>query len=106
MIMGTLRLCWIFSLMFFSLFVSSLASSPTLIDGSIDELYNYTRILGFRVLNRRLLGDCPDPNPYLAINVSMDSSLPDEGNVTVTVSGVIIPDKSDWVAMISPSKSE
>ncbi|ONK78435.1 uncharacterized protein A4U43_C02F18730 [Asparagus officinalis] len=94
-------------LFFFLLFDASSASpSPTLISGSTDELYGHTRISGFRVLNRRLMGDCPDPNPYLAINVSSDSMLDDEGNVTVTVSGVIVPDKSDWVAMISPSNSE
>ena len=57
-------------------------------------------------MNRRLMGDCPDPNPHLAIDISTDSPLADEGNVTVTVSGVMGPDKSDWVAMISPSNSE
>lgn len=104
--MGTLKLCWLFFLPLLVLLDASFAYSPTLIDGSTDELYNYTRISEFRVLNRMLIGDCPDPNPYLAINVSTDSPLPDEGNITVTVSGVIVPDKSDWVAMISPSNSE
>ncbi|XP_072975240.1 probable inactive purple acid phosphatase 27 [Typha angustifolia] len=50
--------------------------------------------------------DCHDPNPYLAITINPNSSLSDEEDVTVTVSGVLIPDESDWIAMISPSNSD
>ncbi|KAL0919246.1 hypothetical protein M5K25_011329 [Dendrobium thyrsiflorum] len=57
----------------------------------------------FKVINRRVLKECLDVNPYLSINVSQSSMLPDEGNITVTVSGVVDPDKDDWIAMISPS---
>ncbi|XP_020685518.2 uncharacterized protein LOC110101794, partial [Dendrobium catenatum] len=57
----------------------------------------------FKVINRRVLRECLDVNPYISINVSKSSMLPDEGNITVTVSGVVDPDKDDWIAMISPS---
>jgi len=62
--------------------------------------------LEFRVVTRRLLNECPDPNPYLQIEVTPNSNLADEENVTVTISGVLVPDEHDWVAMISPSNSE
>ncbi|XP_010931589.1 probable inactive purple acid phosphatase 27 [Elaeis guineensis] len=80
------------------------ASSPLLI-GSTDEFRGHTAISEFRLLNRRSLLPCPDPNPYLAVNISSYSPLSDDENITVTVSGVIVPDKSDWVAMISPSNA-
>ena len=104
--MNTSNLCWLLLFLLFDASSLASSSSPTLIDGSTDELHDYTRISEFRVVNRRLMGDCPDPNPYLAISVSTDSPLADEGNVTVTVSGVVVPDKSDWVGMLSPSNSE
>ncbi|KAF9595166.1 hypothetical protein IFM89_037595 [Coptis chinensis] len=45
-------------------------------------------------------------NPFLKINISSNSGpLSNEEYVTVTVSGVLIPDESDWIAMISPSHS-
>ncbi|KAJ9558211.1 hypothetical protein OSB04_012825 [Centaurea solstitialis] len=64
---------------------------------------NYTAISDFRLLNRRKLGECPNPNPYVQIQVSSTSELSDDEMVTVTVSGVVHPSKSDWVGMISPS---
>lgn len=70
------------------------------------EFANYTAISDFRVLNRRSLVVCPDPNPYLRINVSSNNPLSDEQNVTVIVSGVLSPSSSDWVAMVSPSHVE
>ncbi|KAK1278514.1 putative inactive purple acid phosphatase 27 [Acorus gramineus] len=67
----------------------------------------YTAISDFRILNRRKLIECPDINPYLSINVSSNSSgLSDDENITVTVSGVHVPDESDWIGMISPSSSD
>lgn len=71
----------------------------------MDKFRGHTAISDFRLINRRFLLDCPDPNPYLAITVDADSPLPDEANVTVTVSGVLDPDESDWIAMVSPSGS-
>jgi len=60
----------------------------------------------FRTVNRRRLGVCSNPSPYLAISVSTGGApLPDEAFVQVTVSGVRKPDASDWVAMITPSNS-
>ncbi|KAB1223699.1 putative inactive purple acid phosphatase 1 [Morella rubra] len=70
---------------------------------SLDEHLNYTAISDFRVVNRRKLLQCPDPNPYLQITVSPNAPIADVEYLTVTVSGVLIPDSSDWVAMISPS---
>ncbi|KAB1224918.1 putative inactive purple acid phosphatase 27 [Morella rubra] len=70
---------------------------------SLDEHRNYTAISDFRVVNRRKLLTCPDPNPYLRITVSPNTPMSDVEYLTVTVSGVLIPDSSDWVAMISPS---
>ncbi|XP_028089671.1 probable inactive purple acid phosphatase 27 [Camellia sinensis] len=85
---------------------SSSSSLLPLIINSTHEFRNYTAISEFRVLNRRVLGQCPDPNPYLQINVSSNSDLSDDEFVTVTVSGVLVPGVSDWVAMISPSTSD
>jgi hypothetical protein len=65
----------------------------------------------FRTVNRKELGSCLSPSPYLAINVSSTGGggagapLPDEAFLQVTVSGVRKPDASDWVAMITPSNS-
>ena len=104
---------WVFSLVFTLLVLLKPSSSITLsslhplIINSTIEFKNYTAISDFRVLNRRFLGQCNDPNPYLQINVSSSNSdLSDEEFVTVTVSGVISPADNDWVAMISPSNSE
>ncbi|KAF6175524.1 hypothetical protein GIB67_038098 [Kingdonia uniflora] len=62
--------------------------------------------LPFRTLNRRSLLPCPDPNPYIQVNISSDSELKDDDQVTVTVSGVLFPADSDWVAMVSPAHSD
>ncbi|KAK3162202.1 hypothetical protein QOZ80_1BG0086710 [Eleusine coracana subsp. coracana] len=60
----------------------------------------------FRTVNRKELGSCLNPSPYLAVNVSTGGApIPDEAFLKVTVSGVLKPDKSDWVAMITPSNS-
>ncbi|XP_020575936.1 probable inactive purple acid phosphatase 1 isoform X2 [Phalaenopsis equestris] len=59
-----------------------------------------------RIHNRRILADCIDPNPYLFITASAKGPLADETNVTVTVGGVLFPDESDWIAMITPSNAE
>ncbi|XP_052172070.1 nucleotide pyrophosphatase/phosphodiesterase-like [Diospyros lotus] len=85
--------------------LSSSTLYPTVIN-STTEFKNYTAISEFRLLNRRFLGQCPDPNPYLQINVSSNSDLSDDEFVTVTVSGVLVPSDSDWVAMISPSNAD
>uniref|UniRef100_A0A2N9EUX1 Purple acid phosphatase n=1 Tax=Fagus sylvatica TaxID=28930 RepID=A0A2N9EUX1_FAGSY len=69
------------------------------------EHRNYTAISEFRVINRRKLLKCPDLNHYLKISVSPDSTMSNEEYLTVTVSGVVTPSSSDWVAMISPSSS-
>uniref|UniRef100_A0A0D9V6T2 Purple acid phosphatase n=1 Tax=Leersia perrieri TaxID=77586 RepID=A0A0D9V6T2_9ORYZ len=60
----------------------------------------------FRTVNRKPLGLCLNPSPYLKINVSSGGApLPDEAFLNVTVSGVIRPDRSHWLAMITPSNS-
>jgi acid phosphatase type 7 len=60
----------------------------------------------FRTVNRKELQSCLNPSPYLTINVSTGGApLPDEALLEVTVAGVLRPDASDWVAMITPSNS-
>ncbi|XP_009765790.1 probable inactive purple acid phosphatase 27 [Nicotiana sylvestris] len=99
----------------FTLFVlltsASSSSSSTyylsnIVVNSTAEFINHTAISEFRILNRRVLAKCPDPNPYLSITTASNSSLSDEGFVTVHVSGVLLPSKGDWVGMISPSYSD
>ncbi|XP_020114415.1 probable inactive purple acid phosphatase 27 isoform X2 [Ananas comosus] len=95
----------LFSLLLFSCSFIYLGSSyPITTNYSKDEL-DRLGISQFRYINRRSLASCNKRNPYLAVNISSNSPLPDEVNVTVTVSGVRSPDKSDWIAMISPSNS-
>ena len=87
-------------------FSSSYLLPPSII-GSTVEHQNHTAISSFRVVNRRNLIQCPDPNPFLQINVSSENSpLSDDEYVNVTVSGVFHPSDGDWVAMISPSDSK
>ncbi|KAJ0957147.1 putative phosphodiesterase I [Helianthus annuus] len=85
--------------------VSPVMSTNNLLD-TLDGFQNYTGISHFRLLNRRKLGDCLNPNPYIEIDVSPKSALEDDQMVTVTVSGVLLPSKSDWVGMISPSHAD
>lgn len=80
-------------------------SHTNLLD-TMDVLQNYTAISDFRLLNRRKLGACLNPNPYIQINVDTKSALADDQMITVTVSGVLRPSKSDWVGMISPSHAD
>ncbi|KAF4352715.1 hypothetical protein G4B88_009789, partial [Cannabis sativa] len=67
---------------------------------------NFTAISDFRLVNRRILNDCVDLNPYQRISVASNSNLGDDQIVTVTVSGVLFPSDDDWVAMISPSHAK
>lgn len=99
---------FVYVLFIIILFPGSASSSllhPWALNSSIEH-QNYTAISPFRLLNRRFLSQCPDSNPYLQINVSKSSDLSDDEFVTVTVSGVLLPAESDWVAMISPSDSK
>ncbi|XP_068661164.1 probable inactive purple acid phosphatase 27 [Aristolochia californica] len=73
---------------------------------STAEFHGFTAISDFRLVNRRSMIQCPDPNPYLQVNISSTDALDDEEYVTVNVSGVLLPSGSDWVAMISPSHSD
>ncbi|KAF3330730.1 putative inactive purple acid phosphatase 27 [Carex littledalei] len=94
------------SLFLFVLFLSSLLSSQVMASPYHDHyLKRHGGISKFRLINRRSLINCPVDNPYLSINVSMTSPLPDESYVTVTVNGVLHPDNFQWIAMISPSNS-
>lgn len=81
-------------------------SLPERLLRSTAELRNHTALSEFRLVNRRQLLECPDPNPYLQVNVTSDPTLSDEGYVTVNITGVLVPSSRDWVAMISPSHSE
>ncbi|XP_030449227.1 probable inactive purple acid phosphatase 27 [Syzygium oleosum] len=75
---------------------------PLVVDSMLEHL-NYTAISEFRLLNRRRILECPDPNPFLQINVSGNATIGNEEYLTVNVTGVLVPSDSDWVAMISPS---
>lgn len=109
--------CWVFKfvfVLFVLLFLGSFASAsssssslhPLVFQSQLDHL-NHTAISEFRLLNRRFLGYCPNPSPYLQISVNSSSGgLGNEEFVTVHVSGVLKPSKNDWVAMISPSNSD
>ncbi|KAH9709907.1 Purple acid phosphatase [Citrus sinensis] len=94
----------LFTIILFPGSASSSLLHPWALNSSIEH-QNYTAISPFRLLNRRFLSQCPDSNPYLQINVSKSSDLSDDEFVTITVSGVLLPAESDWVAMISPSDS-
>ncbi|ESW03450.1 hypothetical protein PHAVU_011G014900 [Phaseolus vulgaris] len=67
---------------------------------------NFTAISEFRTINRKILSDCSASNPFISVHVTSNSTLSDEGFVTVTVTGVSNPSKYDWVAMISPIDSD
>ncbi|KAG9443632.1 hypothetical protein H6P81_014972 [Aristolochia fimbriata] len=86
-----------------------LSSTPpaTILNHSTeDQFRDFTAISDFRLLNRRRLLQCPEPNPYVNITTSTSVPLKDEEYVTVNVTGVVVPSESDWVAMISPSNSD
>ncbi|KAJ9558212.1 hypothetical protein OSB04_012826 [Centaurea solstitialis] len=76
------------------------------LENSTTEFGNHTALSDFRLLNRRSLITCPGSGPYVRIEVGQISQLSDEQYVTVSISGVLNPSKSDWVAMISPSHSD
>ncbi|XP_071720612.1 nucleotide pyrophosphatase/phosphodiesterase-like isoform X2 [Rutidosis leptorrhynchoides] len=97
-------------IIFLSFFVSFLHHtstspvSPNLLPiNLLDGFQNYTAISEFRLLNRRKLGACLDPNPYVKIHVNANSKLGNDQMIKVTVSGVLFPSENDWVGIISPS---
>lgn len=97
----------LFSLITINLVYSSASSTlHSFTAVSLAEHQNYTAISEFRVVNRRKLLPCSDPNPFLQISVSPDNSMSDSLYLTVAVCGVLLADSSDWVAMISPSTAE
>lgn len=89
-----------------NIFSSSSQNSPLVDNRTEAEFANHTAISNFRTINRRSLEECSDPNPYLQIGVSTNSKLSDDEFVTVTITGVLLPAESDWVAMVSPAHSE
>ncbi|KAK4775105.1 hypothetical protein SAY86_010040 [Trapa natans] len=100
--------CGFYSLFFYFTAVSSSSSSlhPLAADSAMKHR-NHTGISEFRLINRRSLLQCPEVNPYLQITViHANSTLSDEEYVTVNVTGILIPSKFKWVAMITPSSSD
>jgi len=91
-------------------FSTSETLTPSLVDRVITDTKvlhrNFTAISEFRTINRKFLGNCSSSNPFFSVKITPNSSLSDDGFVTVTVTGVSKPSDSDWVAMISPSNSE
>ncbi|KAG0470185.1 hypothetical protein HPP92_016885 [Vanilla planifolia] len=100
-----MALLLLFCLLYPSLMLSSSSSSP-LPTVPVDELLHHTQISDARLLNRRILGDCSNLNPYLRIDVAPGGPLPEEANVTVVIGGVLAPDESDWVAMVTPANAD
>ncbi|CAH9085272.1 unnamed protein product [Cuscuta epithymum] len=105
--------------LFFFFFVAANSSTATTDDSIVAgaaaaaiELQNHTGISEFRLLNRKRLLECHDPNPYLKLWVELSNDntnpnqLSDEETVTVHVDGVMLPSSTDWVALISPSHSD
>jgi hypothetical protein len=86
---------------------SSLSSSKLVREDEDVELSHHgLRDPKFSSINRRKLGSCNDSNSYLSLSISASDSLQDVQNVTVTVSGVLKPSDSDWIAVFSPSTAD
>ncbi|XP_051134531.1 probable inactive purple acid phosphatase 27 [Andrographis paniculata] len=107
-----MRVFTIFLLNVISIFVLSAtaghvsSSLPEKLLRSTAALRRHTAMSDFRVVNRRHLIQCPSPSPFLEVTVSDPPELlPDDGYVTVNVTGVLVPAENHWVAMISPSHS-
>ncbi|XP_061995360.1 probable inactive purple acid phosphatase 27 [Rosa rugosa] len=100
-------ICVVFVILFLGSCASSSSSlHPLVVQSQIKHL-NHTAISEFRLLNRKFLGNCLNPSPYLQISVSSSpGGLGDDEFVTVNVSGILNPSKNDWVAMISPANSD
>ncbi|XP_059434869.1 probable inactive purple acid phosphatase 27 [Corylus avellana] len=106
--------CCVFKVLFiFLIFFLSSSSSPCFswmlppsIINSTLEHSGYTLISDFRVLSRRLLSDCDDQTPSTQINVTPNSNLSDDVYVTVTITGILVPEEHHWVAMISSANSD
>ncbi|PIN03055.1 Purple acid phosphatase [Handroanthus impetiginosus] len=88
-----------------NILLSHSSTLPEKLTRSAFQLRNHTAISEFRVLNRRHLIECPDPSPYLQVNISSNRGLSDDEYVTVNVTGVLLPSRSHWLGMISPSHS-
>ncbi len=75
-------------------------------DENVELSHHGLRDPKFSSINRRKLESCDDSNSYLSMSISASDSLQDVQNVTVTVSGVLVPSASDWIAVFSPSTVE
>ncbi|KAJ7571287.1 hypothetical protein O6H91_01G157900 [Diphasiastrum complanatum] len=60
-----------------------------------------SKATGFSSINRRSMLGCHDPNPYLKLSVNTTGPLADVQEVTVTVSGVFVPEDDDWIGVFS-----
>ncbi|KAL9662943.1 hypothetical protein QQ045_027778 [Rhodiola kirilowii] len=97
------------SALFFLLLVYSSAAAAhfdAVVINSTLELANYTTISDFRVINRRKLSNCLTLNRHITITVTPVSSLPNDGVVTVKVTGIMFPSKHDWVGMVTSSNAD
>ncbi|KAL2478371.1 putative inactive purple acid phosphatase 27 [Forsythia ovata] len=106
-IFRVLRIFLVFTIFFLmgDPYCSVSSSLPERLVKSRAAHHNYTAISEFRLLNRKTLEYCPDPNPYLQITTSSTAKLFDEEYITVNIAGVLLPSTHHWVAMISPSHS-
>ncbi|CAK9192348.1 unnamed protein product [Sphagnum jensenii] len=102
-----------FFVLFFSFIYSSFSfqfilSSSKLVreDEDVELSHHGLRDPKFSSINRRKLGSCNDSNSYLSLSISTSDPLQDVQNVTVTVSGVLNPSDSDWIAVFSPSTAD
>ncbi|XP_057976153.1 probable inactive purple acid phosphatase 27 [Malania oleifera] len=105
-VFGILVLCFLSFVTGSSSFsLSSPSSYPPVVMDIAAEFHNYTAISEFRMMNRRHLMHCLDPNKFILINVSSNATIGDEEFITVNVSGILRPEEGDWIAMITPSNS-
>ncbi|GAB2214536.1 hypothetical protein Droror1_Dr00018887 [Drosera rotundifolia] len=104
--MEKMNACLCFTIALLSLVSSSYCLRPHPYENVYKmENYNHTMISNYRLINRKSLFTCPIESRYIQISAENITGIANEQFITVNISGVIVPAKDDWVAMISPSTS-
>ncbi|XP_057849603.2 probable inactive purple acid phosphatase 27 isoform X2 [Cryptomeria japonica] len=83
-----------------------LCSGSTVLNTTFSNSYHEYCREGFRCINRRMLRQCGEQNPYLQMNLSTQGPLLDDQFVTVTINGMLKPTHDDWVALMSPANAK
>ncbi|KAH9313298.1 hypothetical protein KI387_028333, partial [Taxus chinensis] len=71
-------------------------------NGHVNE-HGFTKKNLFGSIGRRELLSCPNFNPYLKLSVDPPGPLKDVQELNITISGVLVPHASDWIAIVTPS---